>query len=371
VTVGPEDRHYFNFTDYYQNALRLTVASTNVAFTLTPWLDLVGEVRVENTDRVRMSAAYARVRPRAGGGLTLVAGRVPPVFGLFANTRYGSDNPLVSRPLAYQYLSTLRYDALPPSIESLLVVRGEGWRVSYPAGTAAPGDGYAKPAAPPAPGVPVVSTSRWDTGVLTTFAGGWGEVTGGATVGSLSDPRVDDNNGSWQVVGRVRWQPHPAWAFGASAARGAFVADAAARDVGASDRAWPQSAVAVDASFAAGHLGIRGEVVRSGWRVPLETDPTTGQRLSARGATLEVRYRLHPRLDIAARLDRLDFSEVAGSSHSVYPTPWDAGVTRVETALGYRLARQWRVKVAYQHNWRFGDEREGKGFPVAQLAVWF
>lgn len=376
VTVGPRDPHYFNFTDYYQNANRLTVVTASLAFTATRWLDLVAEVRTENTDRVRLSAAYARVRPGGGDRFALLAGRVPPVFGLFSRTRYGSDNPLVSRPLAYQYLSSLRYDAVAPSIDALLAVRGEGWRVQYPEHTApvsSPGYGGSTDAPPagvaPAPGVPLVSTSRWDTGVAAAFVSSRLEASAGLTVGSLSDPRVDDNNGSLQLAGRTRWQPHPSWSLGASAARGGFLSDEAARRAGAGGRAFPQAAIGVDATFEAGHLVVRGEVVHSSWHLPLG-EGGTRRRLSARATTVEARYRLHPRLDVAARADRLGFSSVTTAS-AASATPWDAEVARVEAGVGYRLARQWRLKLAYQHDWRFGATREDAGFPLAQLAVWF
>ena len=93
ITVGPEDPYYFNYTDYYQNALRLFIGSVGASYSLATWLDAVGEVRIENDDRVKVSALYARLRPWQARPLTVSAGRVPPVFGAFARTRYGSEQP--------------------------------------------------------------------------------------------------------------------------------------------------------------------------------------------------------------------------------------------------------------------------------------
>src|SRR5438445_5776950 len=39
-------------------------------------------------------------------------GRIPPTFGAFARRTYANDNPLIGYPLAYQYLTSLRADAL-------------------------------------------------------------------------------------------------------------------------------------------------------------------------------------------------------------------------------------------------------------------
>src|SRR6478609_6170581 len=79
---------------------------------------------------------------------------------VFARRTYGPDaNPLIGYPLAYQYLTSLRPDAVPASADDLLAMRARGWRASYPVGNPVPG-----------PGVPLVSAYRWDTGVQAHYA---------------------------------------------------------------------------------------------------------------------------------------------------------------------------------------------------------
>jgi hypothetical protein len=68
--------------------------------------------------------------------------------------RYGSSNILIGQPLAYQYLTSIRADALPATPDDLLRMRGRGWLSNFPSATPTPG-----------PGLPLVNTSRWDTGV--------------------------------------------------------------------------------------------------------------------------------------------------------------------------------------------------------------
>lgn len=367
ITFGPHDPYWFNYTDYDQNALRFLVASLGGSYRLARWLDGVAEVRVENADRVRASALYARVTPWRDRAITFSAGRVPPVFGAFAGTRYGSDNPLISRPLPYQYLTTLRYDVVPISADSLLAVRGDGWRVRYPESR---GPNPIVPANARA-GVPFLSTSRWDTGILAHVESDHVEIAGGVTVGTLADPRVDDNNGGKQVAARAVWRPDAAWSVGVSVARGAFVSRAAAVQAGSGDTTWPQWGVGLDAAFSRGYLGLRGEVLFGGWRIPEVTSPVVDGPLGTTGAILEARYRVLPRLDVAARADWLGFSEISGTMYGGVPTPWDAEVTRVEAGLTYRVSRHWRVKAVYQHDWRYGAERESEGYPAVQLVVWY
>lgn len=360
LTVGPDDHYYFNYTDYEQNALRLFTASVGASFAAASWLDGVGEVRVEN-DEVVVSALYARVRPWRSRPIVVSAGRVPPVFGAFSLTRYGSSNPLISRPLAYQYLTTLRSDLVPSSADALLAVRGRGWLVRYP------GTDRSQAAA----GLPLASTNHWDTGVVAHVEWPHGEASGGVTVGSLSDPQVSDNNDGKQVVGRVEWRPAAAWTFGASVADGAFLEREAAREAGAGDERLPQRALGVDVAFDRGHFRLRGEIIAASWRLPAVAAPLIEAPLEVTASTVEVQYRFSPRVDVAARSDWMGFSRLTGTFYDGDPTPWDANVSRLEAGAGLRLARRWRVKLVYQHNWRFGSRRTSEGYVAAQVSGWF
>ena len=97
------------------------------------------------------------------------AGRThPPSFGAFGRRGYqGSDNPLIGYPLAYQYLTSLRPDAAPATVADLLVMRGRGWRTSYPIGSQ-----------DQEPGVPLISAFRWDTGIQAHWEGRAIDITG-------------------------------------------------------------------------------------------------------------------------------------------------------------------------------------------------
>src|SRR5436305_931296 len=118
ATAGSRDETaFFNYTDYEHNALRLFRVSLAGMWRPSRRVAFLTEVRSENTKRMIPYALYVRVRPWVNRPFDVQAGRIPPVFGTFSRRAYGSDNPLIGVPLAYQYLTALRPDALPASAD--------------------------------------------------------------------------------------------------------------------------------------------------------------------------------------------------------------------------------------------------------------
>jgi hypothetical protein len=369
-TFGSPDDGFFNFTDYEHSVTRLATASLAGALRFTPRLEILGELRLQNRD-ASASGLYVRVRPRAASRFAIQAGRIPPVFGRFSRRGYGGDNPLVGIPLAYQYLTTLRATEVPVGADALLDVRGRGWLVAYPSYINAGGI-YGSHADA---GLPLATATRWDTGVQAQF-----ERTGlragiALTSGSLSNPRLGDDNDGKQLSGRVTWQPVPAIDLGLSLSRGAFLARGVTERLpaGMGTDDYVQTAWGADTEVSAGYWVIRGEVIVSAWRLPaIGTTPIT-EPLRSAAFTVESRYRLTPRLHVAARGEHLSFSELLGSAAHGEPIPWDAPVTRVETGVGYALHRHALLKLAWQYNWRDGVTRPQprEGFLAVQVSAWF
>src|SRR6187399_220273 len=154
VISRPDTDAFFNYTDYDLNALRSFRLRLLGEWRLPSRLSVLGEVRTENTRRAAAAALYLRWKPWPHRALDIQAGRIPPVVGAFGRRAYGRDNPLISTPLAYQYLTSLRPDAIPLTVDDLLRMRGRGWRPAYPLG-----------AQTQRGGIPLVSASQWDTGV--------------------------------------------------------------------------------------------------------------------------------------------------------------------------------------------------------------
>lgn len=372
VTVGGEatltagsrdDVAFFNYTDYEHNALRMLRVSLSGMWRPSTRLAFLTELRSEDAQRVIPYALYVRVRPWQGRAFDLQAGRIPPVFGAFGRRSYGADNPLIGYPLAYQYLTSIRPDAVPFTADDLLAMRARGWRASYQVGVTAPG-----------PGVPLVSAYRWDTGVQAHAAGRLVEGTIALTNGTLSNPRVSDDNRGRQVSARLAWKPVVGLVIGASAARGHFLT-AKLEDVVATlgvRRTHAQRGLGLDAEYSRAYWIVRGEVIESRWNMPALAPPRLDAPLWARAAFVETRYRFTPRYFAAARADRLTFSSVRGQRlFGGQPTPWDAPVTRIEAGGGLYLQRNLTLRAIVQRNWRDAGRVRHRTFVSGQLSYWF
>ncbi len=356
VSLTPQDDtegSWFNYTDYEHNALRLFRLALTADVRLTDRLSILTEIRSENGDTVKPYALYVRLRPWRDRPIDIQAGRIPPTFGAFARREYASGNPLIGYPLAYQYLTPVRPDALPASTDDVLRMRGRGWRPSYPLGSLES-----------APGLPLMTAFRWDTGVQVRIGPESLNGSVALTNGTTSDPRTRDNNGGKQIAGRLQWRPNPGLALGGSAASGVYVADAALTNatlLAGTTRA-TQQALGADAEYSRDHWMLRGELIWNRWHVPTLTRP-----LDATSAFAEGRYKISPGVFVASRIDRLTFSDLTASFGT---QTWDAPVTRLETGVGYYIRRNLLAKGAYQHNWRDGGGVTSRGLFAAQLHFW-
>ena len=356
ISATPQDDEgaWFNYTDYERNALRLLRLGVTADVRIAERVSLLTEIRSENGGALTPYALYLRVRPWRDRPIDIQAGRIPPTFGAFSRRDYGSGNPLIGYPLAYQYLTAVRPDAVPATAEDVLRMRARGWRPSYPIGSLEI-----------APGLPLISAFRWDTGVQVQAGAGPLSASAAVTIGTVSDPRTRDNNDGKQISGRLQWQPNVALRLGASAARGAYVADAAlatATLVNRSSGGSAQQAVGIDAEYSRGYWVVRGETIWNQWQVP-----TLSRRLNASSAFVESRYKIYPGMFVAGRVDHLRFSELPTAGQSL---TWDAPVTRIETGVGYYLRQNLLAKGAYQHNWRGGGNVRRRGLLAAQLHFW-
>ena len=359
-----DDIAFFNYTDYEHNALRMLRASLSAMWRPAEPIAFVGELRSEDLQRVVPFALYVRVRPFRGRAFDIQAGRIPPVFGAFARRTYGADaNPLIGYPLAYQYLTSLRPNAIPATADDLLQMRARGWRSSFPVGDPTPG-----------PGVPLVSAYRWDTGVQAHVSAKGVDGAIAVTRGTLSYPRVEDDNHGHQVAGRIGWTPVTGLVVGASAANGDFLASAVSDEYAdvLGPAQYRQRALGLDAEYSRGYFLVRGEYIESRWKLPALDVPRIDSPLTARSGFVEGRYRLTPRYFVAARADRLTFSRIRGARlFGGAPTPWDAPVTRLEAGGGVYLLRNLIGRAVVQRNMRDAGRVTARTFVSGQIAFWF
>lgn len=346
------DTGFFNFTDYDQSLLRMVRLGLSTSVRLTGRLSALADFRTENAHAPKPYGLYLRFKPFETRDLDIQAGRIPTAFGAFARRAYSTDNLLISYPLAYQYLTSLRADALPASTDDLIRMRGRGWLSSFPLGVQTP-----------AAGLPLVNALRWDTGVQLHGGTSWMEGAAAVTAGSLSNPRVLDDNQGRNLSGRLLFKPATGLTIGTSAARAPYATTEAAAAAHAPVEQFTQTAMGFDVEFSRDHYLARVETVIS--RYDLPTVPST---LRASGTMLEGRYKFTPRLHAAARFDHLGFSRVAGT---IGTTTWDAPVTRWEVGGGYALQRNTQLRLAFQHNQRDGGRVRRISAAAAQVLYWF
>jgi hypothetical protein len=355
VSISPEDPAFLDYAGYHSSPLRRASLTLSASLALARPAALLVEARTDNLDSPRLYALYLRLKPWAARAVDAQIGLVPPVFGSFGRRAYGSGNALIGYPLAYQYLTTVRPDAVPASADDLLRMRGFGWRVSYPVGNPYPG-----------PGLPIVDGQRWDVGVEVRVGREPLQLAAALTQGSLSYPRVRDDNDGKQISARLQGTPVPGFVLGLSVAVGEYADRSleAALPPDLPERSRRQRAAGFDLEYSRGHAALRAEGIWTSWDLPAIDVPRIDQPLAARALSLEAVYRLAPGLDMVARVDRLGFGESRGSAGR---DSWDAPVSRIEAGLVYALRRGLWLKGVYQHNWREAGPPGRHGFPAAQL----
>lgn len=358
ATIAPEDTGFFNYSAYEHSALRELRIAVGTNVRVNERVSILADVRSENFDRLAAFALYARVRPMPGRRLDIQIGRIPPVFGRFARQAYGRQNPLIGVPLAYQYLTSLRADAVPVDADELLRMRGRGWLSRFSVGNTEA-----------AAGVPLVSFTHWDTGVQVSTGWKMLDVAAAVTNGTPSRPRITDDNDGKQVAARATLTPAPGFVFGASAARGQFLSRDVLADLPEGNHGrFAQQAYGLDAEYSRGHGQLRTEVVFSRWQMPLPAEPRAAEMLQALSAMVEGRYTVGPGAYLSARAEHLTFNRIAGSAGT---ERWEAPVTRLELGGGYALRRNVLAKAAVQLNWRDAGRVTRAHLIAGQLLYWF
>jgi hypothetical protein len=358
AVISPSDEAaYFNYTDYDRNILRIARIRLNGEWRIHPTLAVLADVRADGLHEFGASSAYVRWQPSSSLPLSVQAGRIPPVIGAFPRRAYGRDNVVIGQPLAYQYLTSLRPDAIPATPEDLVRMRGRGWQPSFPIGSSTT-----------ASGVPLVSASRWDTGVEVSWQPGLLEAAAAVTRGAPATPVIRDSSEGVTWSGRTAVRLGSIVA-GVSAARGRWLKDSVL-DLTPEGRAAPgwQHVVGVDAEWGYGRWLIRGEWLRASFDVPVVANGGSS-KLRAWSGFGEARWRVHPRWQVGTRIERLTFSRIATRTGDLIE--WDAPVDRIETAVGYRATRQLDVRAGWQHNWRDGGRVTTRGYPVLSALWWF
>jgi hypothetical protein len=356
VAAAPEDEGFFNYSDYEQTTLRQIRVGMSALVRLSDRVSVLGELRSENFEYVSVFGLYARIRPIPDRSLDVQIGRIPPTFGSSSRRTYGLDNPLIGSPLAYQYLTSLRADSAPASVEELLAMRGRGWLSEYSVGNRSPDRG-----------VPLASAFTWDTGVQVST--GWKilKAAVGVTNGTTSNPRVSDDNRGKQVAVRATVTPTTGLTIGGSIARGEFLDRRVRALLPETEHHYDQRAAEIDVEYSRDHWVARAETVLSRWTMPLGTTGAA-TTLRAAAAAIEGRYSFAPGWYGAARFEHLGFNRVATATRV---DEWEAPLSRFEVGGGYYVQRNLIAKTSLQFNRRDGGRVTSSELLAVQLLYWF
>jgi hypothetical protein len=358
-TKAAEEEGWFNYSDYENSTVRSLRLSLVGEVTVSARVAVITEIRTLQFDAPEPYALYVRVRPWLSQDLDLHAGRIPPTFGAFPRRLYVTDNPLIGMPLAFQYLTSNRNDALPATTDELARMRARGWLTSYSIGDQTP-----------ASGLPIANALRWDTGLQVRWQRDPVTVYGAVTQGTIGDPRLSDDNGGPQLAARVVYTPHPVLSVGGSVAAGPYLVHdlTSALPGPLSLKSYRQQAYGADAEVSRDRWLVRGEMVWNRWGQPAY-DGTPRRDLDALAGMAEARVTLWPGLYAAGRVERLGFSEIPTTTDGMIG--WDADVSRLELGGGWHVHRHVLVKAVWQRNRRDGGRVRASDLGAVQVVTWF
>jgi prepilin-type processing-associated H-X9-DG protein len=225
--------------------------------------------------------------------------------------------------------------------------------------------------------IPPAYDACWDTGISLHYDRGMLESALAITHGTLSNPTAYDNDG-YQGIITLGLQPAFGLRFGGSMAYGAWIAPsgtetengnyatsgAAVTSLGdfgktVSDQhggPYPGSvedhqamALGGYGEYSFGYWRFYSEVIWEQWEMPFLNEDT----IDLLSGYVEAQYKLTPQWYLAARVDRLQYSEIMNPETGL-KEGWGYDINRLELALSYRIIREGFIRLDYQAN-RYDD----------------
>jgi hypothetical protein len=338
----------------------------------------------------------------AGERLKVEAGKFVAPFGNFLTRRFAPQNFLYGFPLHYEYRTGLATNDVPKSNRELLDSRGTG-RGEYKspsqedhadlrqhieaAGNQLGAASSQRANFPTQPttghivtgsdGVKMIAKQAYITGVQVFGNLGRLGYSFGLANGALSNPTDLSVSKRPMVFGRLHGQPAIGLTIGISAASGSYLNHQLVKNQAPDlqPEKYAQHVAGIDVEYSRGYFVFFGEGAFSRWETPF-----IEEHLEAWAFAAEMRYKLLPRLFVAARYGRIGFSEIADAddvdNDGKDSEPWEFPVWRLESTVGYNLSRHAILKAAWQinrteyENQPAGDD-PGDNLAVIQLTVFY
>ncbi len=283
-------------------------------------------------DKVRLQGAFITLFNLPDEKINLMIGKIPNLFGNFAKREFSDVNPLIGQPLMRQYRTSLDWNNLWNNQEQLILKKK---RRDY---------GGHLPIAVLSGATPTVYDARWDFGVELFGNISWFEYQWAVTEGSISNPDGQQNKGK-QFLGRVGFNPAPGLKFGFSGASNPYLSGADPQrllEEGKGKGEYRQLAYGADLEASYRYLIVFSEFVQSRWDASVDEG-----ELSNWSWYVDAKYKLHPKIYVAARYDMMNFSKIK-NGQTLKKEGWDYNLKRYEAGIGYRITADATLKIVEQ-----------------------
>ena len=272
----------------------------------------------------RLDEYAVRFTPWDDGRLSMQVGKFAPVFGNWMSRHLSWDNPFITAPIPYDYVTAASDIEIPKTAADFIAGQSEGsyeynpivWNAAYGTGVSASGRiGRFEYAAELKNSAPSSRTDSWDL--------------------------TDRGFGHPTVNARLGIRPNNLWKLGVSASYGPYLRKETQVDLppGRGIRDYHQIFVAQDISFAWHHLQLWAEVFEARFEVPNVGNAET------LAWYLEAKYKFTPEFFAALRWNQQLFSNVPDGLGGL--AAWGRDVWRIDFALGYRLSPNAQIKLQH------------------------
>lgn len=309
-----------------------------------------------SAEKVRLQGAFITIFDVPNEKINFMIGKIPNLFGNFGKREFSDVNPLIGQPLMRQYRTSLDWNNLWNNQEQLILKnRRKAHKGNLPVNVLAGA-------------TPTVYDARWDFGVELFGNISFVEYQIAVTEGSISNPDANQNKGK-QFLGRLGFAPAAGLKFGFSGATNPYLSSADPQrllEEGKGKGEYRQRAYGVDLEASYRYLIVFSEFVKSTWDASVDEG-----ELSNWSWYVDAKYKLHPKLYVAARYDMMNFSKIKNPATAANES-WDYDVKRYEAGLGFRITADATLKLVEQ--WTVFDKKstiKSIRFTAAQLSVPF
>ena len=292
--------------------------------------------------QARLDEYALRFTPWSDGRVSLQVGKFATVFGRWVERHLSWDNPFITAPLLYEYVTTAE-DFTAAYIPFFGDLRDE--KFEY---------------------IPVVWGPSYASGVSVA-----GRVWHFHYAGEIKNVALSARPESWDATrlgfdhptftGRLGFQPNESWNFGFSASDGTYFRPEAQGTLptGRDIDDFHQRTLAQDISYAHGHLQLWAEFHEVRFELPRLGDA------DAFGYFLEAKYKFFPQLFAAVRWNQMFFDDINNGVGG--RNPWAHDISRLELAVTYRFTEHMHLKLEYYVE----DETRAERNPAHDFAAQF